>query len=127
MKKIILILLPICCISAFGQSEKDSLNLKRKYAENELKIALSNEKQHNVINLKGIIIKDSLTATTIAEIILFSIYGESNIVKQKPYQIYHIGNYWILWGTLPEGVRGGTFLIIIDDKNSQVIKITHGK
>lgn len=99
----------------------------KKYAEEELKFALSDTANHNVINTKATIIKDSLTATTIAETVLFEIYGKANIIKQKPYEVYHIDNYWFLKGTLPKGSLGGTFLIIMDDRNSQIIKITHGK
>ncbi|MCL2131780.1 MAG: YbbC/YhhH family protein [Lentimicrobiaceae bacterium] len=127
MKIIIFILLWVCCFAVFGQFGKDSLNLDRKNAENALELALSDKEQHNVIDLERVIVKDSLTATVIAETVLFDIYGESNIVKQKPYKIYHINNYWVLRGTLPKNMTGGTFLIIIDDRNSQVVKITHGK
>ena len=115
------------CILAYGQSEVENLKLDKKYAEKELELALSAKKQHNVLDFKEVIVKDSLMATTIAETILFGIYGETNIVKQKPYKIYHIKNYWVLCGTLPKNMLGGTFLIIIDDRNSQVIKITHEK
>ena len=127
MRTIIFILLSICCVAVYGQSKKDSLNLERKYAESELKLALSDKEQHNALNFVKPIIKDSLTATAIAETILFGIYGKENIVRQKPYKIHHINNYWILYGTLPKGMVGGTFLIIIDDRSSHVIKITHGK
>jgi hypothetical protein len=124
---ILFILLSTYCISGCGQSEKDSLDLEKKYAKDELNIALSAENQQNVLDFKEIIITDSVMATTIAETILFGIYGEANIIKQRPYTIYHINNYWILWGTLPKDMKGGVFQIIIDDRNSQVIKITHGK
>lgn len=114
-------------LTACGQNKSDRLILGKKYAEEELKSALSDTVKHNVINSKTIIIKDSLTATMIAESVLFGIYGKANITKQKPYEIYHIDNYWLLTGTLPKGWHGGTFLIILDDRNSQIIKITHGK
>ena len=52
---------------------------------------------------------------------------KENIEKQKPYEIFLIDNHWILSGTLPTNKDGGTFLIIIDARNSKVIKITHGK
>ena len=114
-------------LTACGQNKSDRLVLGKKYAEQEIKSALSNTTKHNVLNSKTIIIKDSLTATTIAEAVLFGIYGKANITKQKPYEIYHVDNYWLLTGTLPIGWKGGTFLIILDDRNSQVIRITHGK
>ncbi len=121
-------LIIFCCITAYGQSKKAGHSiLGKKHAETELKLALSGKEQHNVVNSETIVIKDSLTAIAIAEPILFGVYGQSNIVKQKPYEIYHISNYWVLSGTLPKDMCGGTFLIIINDRNSQVIKITHGK
>ena len=114
-------------LTGCGQNKSDRLVLGKKYAEQEIKSALSDTTKHNVLNSKTIIIKDSLTATTIAEAVLFGIYGKANITKQKPYEIYHVDNYWLLIGTLPKGWVGGTFLIILDDRNSQIIKLTHGK
>jgi len=115
----------LLAISSCAQNKR--LVLGKENAKEELKIALSKKPQHNVVNNKTIIIKDSVTAIKIAEPILFNIYGKQNIEKQKPYEIYLLENYWVISGTLPENYLGGTFLIIIDARNSQIIKITHGK
>lgn len=101
--------------------------LGEKYAKEELDAVLTNKSGHNVVDQKELIVKDSNTAIKIAEAILFGIYGKANIEEQKPYEKYLIKNYWVISGTLPEGSKGGTFLIIIDAKNAQVLKITHGK
>ena len=93
----------------------------------ELKYALSNQVQHNLIDDKRLIIKDSLTAIAVSETILFELYSKKSIENQKPYEIFLIDNHWIISGTLPTNKDGGTFLIIIDARNSRVIKITHGK
>lgn len=82
---------------------------------------------HNVIDGKKEIIKDNKTAVTIAEKILFDIYGEENIKDQRPYEIYKFGKYWTISGTLPRNSLGGTFLIILDATDSKVHRITHGK
>ena len=110
-----------------GQTKSERLILGKSYAQQQLNSALSDKVQHNVIDNESIIIKDSLTAIKIAEPILFSIYGKDNITKQQPYEIYLIDNYWVITGTLPEGHKGGTFLIIINAINNKIIKITHGK
>ncbi len=99
----------------------------KSLAEKELKLALSKESQHNVIDNKSLLIKDSYTAIKVAEPILYSIYGKENIESEKPYETYKIDNYWVIGGTLPKDSSGGTFLIIIDARNSEVLKITHGK
>ncbi len=127
MKDLAFVLIILSTLNACGQNKQDRIKLGREYAEQELKSALTDSTKHNVINSDNVILNDSLTATTVAETVLFSIYGKTNITKQKPYEINHINNYWVLNGTLPKGTLGGTFLIIIDDRNSRIIKITHGK
>ena len=124
MKYIIIILLAFS-INACSQNNRSVLG--KSHAEKELKLALSKESQHNVIDNKSVLIKDSLTAINVAEPILFSIYGKENIESQKPYETYLINNFWVIAGTLPKDWSGGTFLIIIDAKNSKVLKVTHGK
>ena len=121
---LILLTFTIC---ACGQKKSDRSVIGKSHAEQELTSALTNKSQHNFIDNKRIIIKDSLTAINIAEPILFSIYGKENIIKERPYEIYLIDNYWIIKGTLPEDWDGGTFLIIIDSRNCKIIRITHGK
>lgn len=101
--------------------------MTKENAVNELKVALSDKQQHNVVNEKTALLKTEKEAIEIAETILFSIYGTENILGQKPYDVYLIDNYWILSGTLKEEFIGGTFLIIINSKNAEVLKITHGK
>ena len=108
-------------------SQNNRTELGKSHAESELKLALSKESQHNVIDNKSVIIKDSSTAIKVVEPILFSIYKKKNIESQKPYECYLIENYWVIAGTLPKDMLGGTFLIIIDARNSKVLKITHGK
>lgn len=114
-------------LTSFAQKEDDKIILGEFYAEQELKSALSDKSQHNLIDNKTSIIKDSLTIINIVESILFSIYGEDNIINQRPYEIYKIDSYWILTGTLSNGKVGGTFLIIIDSRDCKIIRITHGK
>ena len=112
--------LSMLSFSTFGQSKSDSI------ARANLNASLNDIKLHNALNFKEPIIKDSLIAVAVAEPILFGIYGKDNILEQKPYIIHHIDHYWMISGTLHYDV-GGTFFIIIDAKDSKVIRLTHGK
>lgn len=112
-------------ISSNSQNKRTVLG--EKYAKEELDAVLAKKPGHNVVDNKGLIVKESKTAIKIAEAILFEIYGKENIESQKPYEEYLIKNYWVISGTLPKGSKGGTFLIIIDAKNARVLKIIHGK
>jgi hypothetical protein len=117
----------LLAFSLHACSQNSHTELGKSHAESELKLALSKESQHNVISNKSMIIKDSSTAIKIVEPILFSIYGRENIESQKPYESYLIENYWVIAGTLPKDMHGGTFLIILNARNSKVLKINHGK
>jgi NTF2 fold immunity protein len=114
-------------LTACGQTACDRTILGKSYAEQQLKSALTDKSKHNVIDNKTVIVKDSVTAISVAEPILFGIYGKDNITRQRPYEIYFIDNHWIITGTLPSRWKGGTFLIIIDSCDCKIIRITHGK
>jgi hypothetical protein len=115
--------------------EKDTLGRYiqgRKLAEDELKSALADATEHNVIkDPKFTILDREEKAIKFAETILFDIYGKNGIERQRPYKIYNIDNYWVISGTFfcPEGFIcfGGTFLIIFNALDCKVIRITHGK
>jgi hypothetical protein len=117
----------ISSLNTFGQMKNQRLFLGESHAREELKNTLSDKTLHNVLNHKEVIIKDSKSAINIAESIVFGIYSEQTIVDQKPYEAYLIDDYWVISGTLPKGIRGGTFMIIMDARDCKVIRITHGK
>lgn len=100
---------------------KENSNIEK--AQLELKNALLENKI-----LTDKVISDSQTAVKVAEDILFKIYGEENIVKQRPYNVKYVEDYYIINGTMPAGIAvGGTFLIIISSKDGKIIKLTHGE
>jgi hypothetical protein len=107
------------------QTIKNRTKLGVEYAKQELYKALTDTNQKQV--LVDTLIRGKESAITIAEVMLYKIYGKDNISAQKPYEINLIDGYWILNGTLPVNMHGGTFLIIINATNGQVIKLTHGK
>jgi hypothetical protein len=96
-------------------------------AKEELKSTLNDSILNNVADFNDTLIKDKSTAIEIAECFLFKIYGQGKIKEQRPYEVYHIDNYWVISGTMEKNYFGGTFLIIIDARNSKIIRISHGK
>jgi len=101
--------------------------LREEFVKAELERSLADTTLHNSIDKKREIIEDKETAVSIAEKILFSGYGQKNIEQQRPYEVYKIKSYWIVSGTLPKGSKGGTFFIIMDARDSRVVRLTHGK
>jgi hypothetical protein len=109
------------------QANKERSRLGKSYAKKELLSVLAGEIQHNVVDNKALILKDSMNAVSVCEPILFSIYGKDNIMQQRPYEAYLVDNYWIIFGTLPKDYSGGTFLVILNAKDGKILRITHGK
>ena len=99
---------------------KENNNLK--HAESELKNTLIK----NAV-LPDKVIQDSQTAVDVAENTLFNIYGKENIIQQRPYDVNFTENHYVINGTLPQNMKGGTFLIILNSKDGKIIKLTHGK
>ncbi len=123
--KISIILLLFIVNISYGQTKNERTTLGIEYAKKELKEALSDNPERQV--LVDEVITNKKTAVTISETILFEIYGKENIISQRPYEINKIDGYWVLNGTLPQNMKGGTFLIILNSKNGQIIKLKHGK
>ncbi|MBF9140769.1 YbbC/YhhH family protein [Hymenobacter properus] len=110
-----------------SQSRKEHSMHGIEYAKKELQESLKNKSLHNVVSTNKLLVSDSSTAVQVLEPIIFHIYGKEDIVKQRPYEINLIDNYWVMSGTLPKGWLGGVFMIIMDAHNCQIIRITHGK
>jgi hypothetical protein len=81
------------------------------------------------------LLSDSATAVNVAMPILTKAYGQKEIAKWKPFEVYLISNYWFISGTkkkqqLPKGVSvvgGDPFIMVLDAFNSKVLYMTAGE
>jgi len=74
----------------------------------------------------AILIKTQQEFISIAEPILFSVFGKGSIVDERPYQISLVGDFWYLEGTNPWD-RGGFFCIVINRRTCEVKGIRYEK
>ena len=111
--------------TAFAQDGLKRIILGKEFAKRELSDALVNTAKKHVLVDK--VIKNKSTAISVAEAMVFSIYGKEQIIRQRPYESYLIDGYWVNSGTLPKERVGGTFLIIINSVDGKVIKLEHGQ
>lgn len=115
----------ICNFIAFGQESKRS-HLTKNQAKEILEKSLTDSTLHNAIGTTPIL-NEKDEVVSFAESVLFQQYDKNAIEIQKPYDVFQIDKYWLVSGTLPKGKLGGTFKVIIDSHNYQVIRLTHGK
>ena len=129
MKQVLAIAMLLIAAASYAQdAPKEHVTQGRGHAKEQLKLSLADTTLHNAAkNTEQLLIAKKDVAISIAEPYLFSIYGKDAIIGEKPYEAYLIDNYWVILGTLPEGMMGGVFLIILDATNGRVVRITHGK
>ena len=109
--------------SSLAQNFDGRSVLGEKVAKQEITEALKRNKKPFYDTL----ITDKETAIAMAEPLLFKIYGKEKIESERPYEIYRIDGYWYISGTIPKGFKGGTFIIIINSINGEVIRLIHEK
>ena len=115
-------------ILAFSCNKEKALNPsfeKIKLSDKEILKEINDCKLFEIDKEKEI--NDEVSAISVAEPILFSSYGKENILKQRPYKIGKVQNYWVIYGTFNSLGFGGVFEIIIDSKNGKIVRLTHGK
>ncbi len=95
------------------------------YAKKKLELALKIHYDRSKMDFK--LIPKKKNAIDYAEVILFEQYGQEQIEFEKPYQIYLIDDYWIIFGTLPKNYAGGVFELVIDSWNGKIMRMSHGK
>ena len=93
--------------------------------------ALPGQNVPGLFERPGGLVPDEQTAIKIAEAVLFPIYGEKIIRDEKPYVVKLAGGKWSIDGSMPKSkpdnpVVGGTFHIVISQRDAQVLEIGHG-
>lgn len=127
MRKLVIIFSFVLLNSYIANAQDNRIYLGKKFAQKELDLALAIENENrNYIDEKPLI-KDEEMAIQVIEPIVIGKYGKERIDLQKPYEVYKIEQYYIITGTLPGGSIGGTFVIIIDEKNARVLHLKHYK
>jgi len=70
-------------------------------------------------------VPDKETAIKIAEVILFRLYGEEDVIAERPYKVKEEDDIWWISGTLKEGHFGSVFNIAISKQTAAVLHLEH--
>jgi NTF2 fold immunity protein len=71
------------------------------------------------------LVPDKETAIKIAEVILFRLYGEEDIIAERPYKVKQEDDIWWISGTLKENGFGSAFNIAISKQTGAVLHLEH--
>jgi hypothetical protein len=70
------------------------------------------------------LVPDKETAIKIAEVVLFRLYGEQDIIRQRPYTVKKEDYIWWICGTLPKDTYGTVFNIGISQHTAAILHLT---
>lgn len=143
MKIFLIIFIGLILLNSCKMTNKENLiNNNSKIYINDTNIlvaklllerTLKDTSQQCFIKTEKTNIEDTQMLVYAVEPILFNKYGVNDIKKERPYQICRIDNFWIMTGSLENDnnsktlLYGGTFELILNSKNGNIISLTHGK
>lgn len=124
MKSILsLVILIFCCVLTACQKNPGYLGME--LAQKRLEKILADS---SYVLVRGdTLIKNEKCAVMMAEAVLFQFYGEDKIRNEQPYEAYLIDGYWVIGGTLPDGMDGGNFEVIINAMDGRFIHLGHSR
>ena len=88
-------------------------------------LSVAHDSIDNYVPEKGVV-PDKITAIRVAEAIWLPIYGEG-IYDKRPFMAGLEKGIWIVYGTLPKGMKGGVPVIEISKSDGKILRISHGK
>jgi hypothetical protein len=71
------------------------------------------------------LVPDKETAIKIAEVVLFRLYGEEDIMAQRPYKLKEDDDIWRICGTLKPNGFGSAFNIAISKQTGAILHLEH--
>lgn len=71
------------------------------------------------------LVPDKETAIKIAEVVLLRLYGEEDIVSQRPYQVREEREIWWICGTQKDKELGSVFGVAISRQTAAILYLEH--
>jgi hypothetical protein len=82
---------------------------------------------HNYVPVNGYV-PDEKTAVAVAEAILVPIYGQQQVLQQRPFHAVPEGTaVWKVEGSIPIGRVGGVATVRLQRQDGRILSVTHGK
>lgn len=126
-KNLLIALMVVTSIITGGCSKKKWVSLEESQPQVFKYLSLKDTSNYYSLGDR-VMIPDEETAISVAEVYLFKTFGKEKIEEEQPYQIGKVDGYWIIKGTMPSKyILGGSFEMVINSKNGEVVGVSHGK
>jgi len=125
-KRILLLLFMV--VSSFGISQNspssDSARERQRQEEVRAETERLIKRAPSVRPAHGLV-PDEKTAISIAEAILYPIYGEETVKRERPFAAHLNNGVWTVIGYLPPGMMGGTAVVRVAQRDGRILFVNH--
>jgi NTF2 fold immunity protein len=124
MKRFLLVLLSMTLTAAQNGNAITTESIYADAAANHVKEAL---RQGKPLSWKtdALVVPNANVAEAIHSAVAGSVYGDEKIQKQKPFRAVRTGEFWVVFGSLPEKTLGGTAVTVIRASNGEILRVIH--
>lgn len=113
-------------VGILGLSSRQEVSLACVEQQNNCSSRKPTDNKSTFSSPEGLV-PDEETAISIAEAVLFPIYGKDKIMGERPFKATLHEGTWFVVGTLPDGMRGGVSEVEISKTNAAIVRISHGQ
>jgi NTF2 fold immunity protein len=118
------LLLAAVTAATYGGSQTTEESIYLDAAANHVKEAL---RQGKPLSWKtdALVVPNANVAEAIHSAVAGSVYGDEKIQKQRPFRAVRTGEFWVVFGSLPEKTLGGTAVTVIRASNGEILRVVH--
>jgi NTF2 fold immunity protein len=124
MKRLLLTLLLMALTAAHGGNTTTTESIYADAAANHVKEALRQGKPL-AWKTDALVVSNATVAEAIHSAVAGSVYGDEKIQKQRPFRAIRTGEFWVVFGSLPEKTLGGTAVTVIRASNGEILRVIH--
>jgi hypothetical protein len=108
--------------SACAASREDQID--REWAADRVREAL---RQRTPIlgSPRAVVVPTAAVAEGIHAAVVGGFFGERTVREQRPFHAVRSGDYWVVYGSLPPGMAGGTAVTVIRARDGAVLWLLH--
>jgi len=71
------------------------------------------------------VVPNAEVAKAIHAAVAGAVYGKADVEKERPFRAIRSGEFWVVFGSLPPGMDGGTAVTVIRTGDGRVMRIIH--
>jgi hypothetical protein len=117
-------LLTLVAGSAYALTDAQVDEMYTRAAASYIQKALQ-QREHGSSKTALLIVPTAAVAEAIHAAVEGAVHGQKHIDEERPFRTVRSGDFWVVFGTLPQTVLGSTAVTVIRASTGEVLLMTH--